>query len=64
MSLGEKVSGAIALMLIQQYMPDVDTCSDHCAGYFRKIIAYVCGASTLLGMLAIIPFSPVKIGQR
>eukprot|EP00095_Tigriopus_kingsejongensis_P012345 snap_masked-scaffold198_size266703-processed-gene-0.15 protein:Tk12345 transcript:snap_masked-scaffold198_size266703-processed-gene-0.15-mRNA-1 annotation:"mfs-type transporter c19orf28" len=64
MSLLDKFSNGVAVILIQQFIPNnVDTCI-LCREYFRDILFYVCGFAALLGSLAMASLYPFTLGER
>ena len=64
MSLTDKVSNGLAVVLIQHFIPPtIDTC-DLCREYFRQIIMFACGGAAILGILAAISLIPVTVGTR
>ena len=62
MSFVEKVVGGVALMLIQNEMPNPVGKDD--GKFFVSIVAYGCGGVSLFGILVIIVLYPFKLGQR
>lgn len=64
MSLTDKVSNGLAVMLIQHFIPtNTDTCI-LCRLYFRDIIFYACGGAAVVGVLSVCSLIPVAIGSR
>lgn len=64
MSLLDKISNGVAVILIQQFIPsNTDTCI-LCREYFRDILFYVCGGAALLGALSMAGLYPFTLGQR
>ena len=64
MSLTDKVSNGIAVVLIQHFIPSkIDTCIV-CQQYFRDIILWACGGAAILGMLTAISLCYVTVGAR
>ena len=64
MSLTDKVSNGVAVVVIQHFIPSTnDDCTD-CAKYFRDVILYACGGSALVGIMASISLYNVTVGQR
>ncbi|RWS26271.1 major facilitator superfamily domain-containing protein 12-like protein [Leptotrombidium deliense] len=62
MSFLDKLSNGVAVMLIQLHHPcERHTCAS-CNDYYRKILAFVCGGATLLGILALLLLLPNKVG--
>ena len=62
MSFVEKVVGGVALMLIQNEMPNPVRKDD--GKFFVSIVAYGCGGVSLFGILVIIVLYPFNLGQR
>ena len=64
MSLTDKISNGVAVILIQHFIPtNMDTCSK-CRFYFKDILFYVCGGAAVLGAIFMLTLYPYKIGQR
>ena len=64
MSLTDKVSNGLAVVLIQHFIPTkIDTCI-LCRQYFRDVILYCCGGAALLGIIGIISLMKTTIGNR
>ena len=61
MSFVDKVSGGIALMLVQSAMPEP---VDSDPMFFQSTLVFVCGGAAILGLLMISLIWPMKIGQR
>ena len=64
MSFVDKVSCGAALMVVQQYMPDIPEGSTLKYDYFQWILVYGCGGAAIFGLLMIALLWPMKIGQR
>ncbi|RWS12157.1 major facilitator superfamily domain-containing protein 12-like protein [Dinothrombium tinctorium] len=63
MSFLDKLSNGIAVMLIQLHHPcSKQTCAG-CCDYYRQVLTFVCGGSTVLGILMLITLIPNKIGE-
>ena len=64
MSLTDKVSNGLAVVLIQHFIPnDIDTCI-LCKNYYRDVIMYACGGASIIGILTAISLFPVTVGVR
>ena len=64
MSLTDKVSNGVAVVVIQHLIPtDLDTCIE-CRLYFRDVLFYVCGGSALFGAVFMLGLTPFRIGSR
>ena len=64
MSLTDKVSNGLAVVLIQHLIPSsIDTCVV-CQLYFRDVIFFACGGAGIIGVLAAISLFPVTVGVR
>ena len=63
MSLADKFSNGIAIMIIQHSIPKPCGCPDE-GIYFQQVLVWVCGGAALLGFLAVVSLVPVKIGSR
>ena len=64
MSLTDKVSNGLAVVLIQHFIPTkIDTCV-LCKLYFRDVILYACGGAAILGILGIVSLSKTTVGRR
>ena len=64
MSLSDKVSNGVAVILIQKFIPStIDTCTD-CQLYYRDILFFVCGGAAILGALCMASLIPYVIGER
>ena len=64
MSLTDKVSNGVAVVLIQHFIPnDIDTCI-LCKNYYRDVIMWACGGASFVGILAAISLFPVTVGVR
>ena len=64
MSLTDKVSNGLAVVLIQHLIPSsIDTCIV-CQLYFRDVIFYACGGAGIVGILGAISLFPVTVGVR
>ncbi|TRY78511.1 hypothetical protein TCAL_08125 [Tigriopus californicus] len=64
MSLLDKISNGVAVIVIQQFIPsNTDTCI-LCREYFRDILFFVCGGAALLGALSMAGLYPFTLGQR
>ena len=61
MSFVDKVSCGIALMLIQNQMPD--PASDD-PDFFQFVLVYGCGGAAVLGLVIIALLCPMTIGRR
>ena len=61
MSFVDKVSCGIALMLIQNQMPDPATDDPQ---FFESVIVYWCGGAAIFGVLIMAILWPMKLGQR
>jgi len=64
MSLTDKVSNGLAVVVIQHFIPtEIDTCI-LCRNYYRDVIMYACGGASLIGIFASISLFPVTVGVR
>ena len=64
MSLTDKESNGLAVVLIQHFIPnDIDTCI-LCKNYYRDVIMYACGGASIIGILSAISLFPVAVGVR
>ena len=64
MSLTDKVSNGLAVVLIQHFIPsDIDSCI-LCKNYYRDVIMYACGGASLIGILTAISLFPTTVGLR
>ena len=61
MSFVDKVSCGIALMLIQNAMPD--PASDD-PNFFQLVLVYGCGGAAAFGLVIVALLWPMTIGQR
>ena len=62
LSLVEKTIGGLALMLIQNQMPDPVT--EDNGEFFASIVAYGCGGTALFGIVIVLILWPFKLSQR
>lgn len=64
MSLTDKVSNGLAVVLIQYNVPPkLDTCVE-CRLYYRDVLFFGCGGAALLAFFAILTLVPFMIGSR
>ena len=64
MSLTDKVSNGLAVVLIQHFIPsEIDTCF-LCQLYFRDVILYACGGTAIFGIFGIISLGKTAVGMR
>ena len=64
MSLTDKVSNGLAVVVIQHMIPSkIDTCVV-CKLYFRDVLFYACGGAAVFGMLTTISLIPFTVGER
>ena len=64
MSLTDKVSNGLAVVVIQHMIPSkIDTCVV-CKLYFRDVLFYACGGAAVFGMLTTITLIPFTVGER
>jgi Na+/melibiose symporter-like transporter len=64
MSLIDKVSNGLAVIVIQHFIPPtLDTCV-LCRLYFREVLLYACGGAALLGTIGAVTLFPVVVGSR
>ena len=64
MSLTDKVSNGLAVVVIQHFIPtEIDTCI-LCKNYYRDVIMYACGGASFIGILGAISLFPVTVGNR
>ena len=61
MSFVDKVSGGVALMLVQNAMPEP---AESDPFFFETVLVYVCGGAAILGLVMIGLLWPMTIGQR
>ena len=61
MSFVDKVSCGIALMLIQNQMPEP---AESDPPFFESVIVYWCGGAAIFGVLIMAILWPMKLGQR
>jgi hypothetical protein len=61
MSFVDKVSCGVALMLIQNQMPDP---AEENPQFFEFVLVYGCGGAAIFGLLVIVALWPMEIGQR
>ena len=64
MSLCDKFSNGVAVILIQHFIPSNQDACIHCRDYFRDILFYVCGFSGLLGAAAMLSVIKKNLGER
>lgn len=57
MSLTDKISNGVIIMLIQDFNPDE-------GWYYRYVIAFACGSACILGVLVTLTLTRFKIGNR
>ena len=62
LSLVERPVGGVALMLIQNQMPDPVT--EDNGKFFASIVAYGCGGTALFGISIVLIVWPFKLGRR
>jgi hypothetical protein len=63
MSFVDKLSCGAALMIIQEFTPDCQTCEEK-SEYYKHILSFVCGGAALLGLSVIAILYPMRIGKR
>ena len=64
MSLTDKVSNGLAVVIIQNFIPlDTDTCIK-CRQYYRHVLLFACGGAALLGVFGIISMIKTTVGTR
>jgi len=63
MSLVDKFSNGLAIMVIQKNIPAPCGAPDE-GNYFKLILSWVCGGAAVLGIVSVATLLPVKIGQR
>ena len=64
MSLTDKVSNGLAVVIIQNFIPlDTDTCIK-CRQYYRHVLLFACGGAALLGIFGIISMIKTTVGTR
>ena len=64
MSLSDKVSNGVAVILVQMFIPtNMDTCI-RCRMYFRDILFYVCGGAALAGLACVLSLASATVGRR
>ena len=61
MSFVDKVSGGVALMIVQNAMPEP---AESDPFFFETVLVYVCGGAAILGLVMIGLLWPMTIGQR
>ena len=60
MSLTDKVSNGLAVVIIQNFIPlDTDTCIK-CRQYYRHVLLFACGGAALLGVFGIISMDLIQ----
>ena len=76
MSLVEKVMNGIIVSGVQSLassdtLEECNVCTffsspfvSICLPFYTKVLVYVCGGATLIGILAMLSLSPIKIGRR
>ncbi|XP_068236544.1 major facilitator superfamily domain-containing protein 12-like [Palaemon carinicauda] len=57
MSLTDKISNGVLIMLIQDFNPDE-------GWYYRYVIAFACGSACILGILVTLTLTRFKVGDR
>ncbi|RXG67728.1 Heat shock 70 kDa protein 1, partial [Armadillidium vulgare] len=63
LSFTDKLSNGLVVMIIQYFSPCL-TCNELCKDYFRKVIAYACGSSIVLGVLGLFTLIHSDIGRK
>ena len=61
MSFVDKVSCGVALMLIQNEMPDPAEDDPY---FFQSVLVYGCGGAAVFGLLVVVLLWPMEIGRR
>ena len=64
MSLTDKVSNGLAVVLIQQFIPTEMNSCNICQSYFRDVILFACGGTAILGIFGIISLGKAVVGMR
>ena len=64
MSLIDKISTGVIIMLIQKLTPDVIAKYNTLSEYYRGVLAFGCGASVIGALIVTIILCPMKLGER
>lgn len=63
MSLTDKFSNGLVVLLVQYFHP-CTTCCVECAAYYRYVLSCGCGGAVALAIFALATLAPFTIGER